>query len=422
MNARKPRVLFVRRPYDTSYPYAGGLALAGSLPRSAAAGGKQLQANFGQTGNKGNMAISEALIRMFDIDREHSCSLNLPDLLALGWDLERVRATVRQKFDLVVFGMENAIRPRFDLTAFAMLVEALDTPFVVLGIGLQNPLSVTPDAIPAGSWRFLEVVNRKALFFGVRGRETLAWLHANGLAGAQVLGCPSLFLYPANFLGIKPPQLSPAPFAITAGQLQSPQGRAQVLFSLFRDSAGHYVLQSEMPQLVQSLARKEVLLDDATGRVDAAICRRVFTRLHGAEPPFKSYWYFQTMDAWRVFCARADYYLGDRLHGGIVAMQAGVPAIILWQDLRVRELTALCAIPNADVDAIGAEQAGDLVKRLLTPANLDCFRTTYQLRLAHFDDTLAHCGLQRDKAAPQKKPLRDQTRTFLSKLKRRLRP
>jgi len=397
---KKPRVLFAGLSYGTCYPFAGMLPLTESMPRSVATGISNFEDNFALTGNKGNMAIAEAVGRIFDVDRGLSCYLDLPRLRALGWDVERVCAAIHQQFDMVVLVMTNALRPEFDLADWADIVAVLDTDLVVLGLGMQRPLPPRLDALPAGSQRFLETIKQKALLFGVRGHETANWLHSVGIDNAQVLGCPSLYLYPDNFLAIKPPTLSAAPRAITAGYLHSRAPRSRILCSLFRDQHSHYVMQGELLMLAQNYDGGEQLYDDATGKVNAVGCRKFFHGFLGVSPPFAGYWYFQDMGAWRVFCAQGDYYLGDRLHGGIVAMQAGIPAIILWDDLRVREIAELCAIPNRQITSITTERADDLIASLLTAAAAERFRETYRLRLAHFDEATKQCGLRRDHGAP----------------------
>lgn len=401
---RKPRVLIVR-PYDTRYPYAGELPFAEGIPRSSNTAAENLLANLAVTGNKGNMAIGEALGRIFAVDRQHSTYLDLSGLLAAGWDAGRIGDAIQRNFDLVILGMTNNLRLNFDFAPLAEIVAHLNTPLVVLGLGLQSELPAQKSAFPAATWRFLDIANRSAAIFGVRGRETREWLHALGYTNAQVLGCPSFYLYPENFLAVKPPMPSPFTTPITAGHLNLAQSRSRVLCALFQDTPSHYVVQSEIKYLVKYTDTKTWLIDDATGRLNSTLCRRAFADRIGMVPPFARYWMFQNMDAWRVFCAQGAYFLGDRLHGGIVALQAGVPAIILWNDLRVRELTEFCGLPNLEITKIGAGRPGDLVDSLLNATKLAEFKDIYRLRLAQFDAALSQCGLDRDVERPLKKGL-----------------
>ena len=393
----KPRVLIVR-PYDTHYPYAGELPLTDSVPRSVNTGPEALRSNLDLTGNKGNMAIGEALGRIFAIDRQHSAYLNLPDLLAAGWDVDRICTSIQRHFDLVVLGMANALRPSYDFTPLADIVAQMDTPYLVLGLGMQRPLPARKDALPPATWRFLDTINSKAVLFGVRGEETQKWLQALGYANTRLLGCPSLFLYPDNFLAIEPPRLAASTQVITAGHLDLPRPRSRILCDLFRETPGWYVMQGEIDFLLKASRNGRSFMNDATGRADTKLCQRTFAARIGTVPPFTGYWMFHNMDAWRVFCTQGAYYLGDRLHGGIVALQAGVPAIVLWDDLRVREMTAFCALPNVDITKVGAARPADLVAELLSISRLRAFTDTFRERLVQFDAALSQCGLARDTA------------------------
>ncbi|UQN13618.1 polysaccharide pyruvyl transferase family protein [Methylococcus capsulatus] len=393
---RLPRVLFTRLPTDTRYPFEGQLPLSDSIPRPARASLRNIETNVSLTENTGNMLIGESLSRILELNRPRSCHLNLTRLLALGWSAERIRDEIHKHFDLVVFLMANAIRKDFDLGNLADAVSALETDFMVFGIGMQDSLPPTLSTLPEGSQRLLRMFDQKALIFGVRGKETENWLHQVGLNHAKALGCPSLYVYPQNLLAVSPPSGGSNAMAIASGHLTNPSIRSQKLISLFRDADSHYIMQDEFLTIARTCKDDERLYNDATGRVRTELCRPIFERILGSRIPFKNFWYFQNLDAWRVFCAQADFYLGDRFHGGIVAMQAGIPSIFIWNDQRARELTDFFALPNISVADIGDAKAHDLVDSLLTKQAFTEFRDTYRQRLDVFVRTLGEHRIRLD--------------------------
>lgn len=168
---RLPRVLFTRLPTNTRYPFEGQLPLSDSMPRPARASLRNIETNVSLTENTGNMLIGESLSRILELNRPRSCHLNLTRLLALGWSAERIRDEIHKHFDLVVFLMANAIRKDFDLGNLADAVSALETDFMVFGIGMQDSLPPTLSTLPEGSQRLLRMFDQKALIFGVRGKE-----------------------------------------------------------------------------------------------------------------------------------------------------------------------------------------------------------------------------------------------------------
>lgn len=412
---RLPRVLFTRLPTDTRYPCEAQLPFSDSMPRPARTSLRNLETNVSLTENTGNMLIGESLGRILEIDRSQSCHLNLTRLLALGWNAERIRAEIRKHFDLVVFLMANAIRKDFDLGNLAEAVGAIDTDFMVFGIGMQDSLPPTLSTLPEGSQRLLRLFDQKAVIFGVRGRETENWLHSVGFSRAKALGCPSLYVYPQNMLTVAPPSGGNTAPVITSGHLTNPSPRSQTLISLFRDTKSHYIMQDELLTIARACKGDESLYNDATGRVRTELCKPVLERILGSKIPFDNFWYFQNLDAWRVFCAQADFYLGDRFHGGIVAMQAGIPAIFIWNDQRARELTDFFALPNISVADIGDAKAHDLVDHLLTQQAFMEFRDTYKQRLDLFARTLGEHGLRLDISAQYSTPKIDNARQIVHK-------
>lgn len=393
---RLPRVLFTRLPTDTRYPFEGQLPFSDSMPRPARASLRNIETNVSLTENTGNMLIGESLSRVLEIDRSQSCHLNLTRLLALGWNAERIRDEIRKHFDLVVFLMANAIRKDFDLGNLAETVSAIDTDFMVFGIGMQDSLPPTLSTLPEGSQRLLYLFDQKALIFGVRGRETESWLHSVGFSRAKALGCPSLYVYPQNMLAVAPPSGGNTATAIASGHLTNPSPRSQKLISLFRDTKSHYIMQDELLTIARACKGDESLYNDATGRVRTELCKPVLERILGSKIPFDNFWYFQNLDAWRVFCTQADFYLGDRFHGGIVAMQAGIPGIFIWNDQRARELTDFFALPNISVADIGDAKAGELADNLLTNQSLTEFQVTYRQKLDIFVRAFGEHGISVD--------------------------
>ena len=61
---------------------------------------------------------------------------------------------------------------------------------------------------------------------------------------------------------------------------------------------------------------------------------------------YMSFYYFDTVSAWRQHCSTHDFYLGDRIHGGVITLQAGKPAVFVHNDARVKELAGKLGAPT----------------------------------------------------------------------------
>lgn len=377
------------------YTYSGAMNHCDAMPRSAGTGLENLLELYEVTDNKGNMIHGEAPARMFKLDREGSCYVSVQALEKSGWSPERISEELSTRFDLVVFSTANAIRPNLNPGCTAQVLDALRTDFIVLGMGMQNPLPQTTDPLHPNLIQLLEVCNRKAKVFGVRGRETENWLKSVGFNRAKALGCPSMYVYPENILGIAAPDPARVASAITGGYINGRVPRSSAIIGLFKGFDAHYVMQEEMAiwKMQGLLGADQDIYNDATGEVRRDVLNSVLKDIHDEAMPFSSYRWFQDPNAWRIFASRFDFYLGDRLHGGIVALQAGVPAIMMAEDRRVIEIADFFRIPRISLREAESMPLREIVAERLSPASIDAFKETYLERFREFETTCKEASI-----------------------------
>jgi hypothetical protein len=109
--------------------------------------------------------------------------------------------------------------------------------------------------------------------------------------------------------------------------------------------------------------------------------------------PFASYRWFQEPSAWRSFASRFDFYLGDRLHGGIVALQTGVPALLIAEDQRVNEIADFFAIPKISVRELRENDLLDILREALDSRSVARMKEVYVERFAEFRRSFATVGI-----------------------------
>jgi hypothetical protein len=101
----------------------------------------------------------------------------------------------RQNIDILCIPAANQINPMWDLEAWADLVEFLDKPVIVAGLGAQAKIGEVKDIrLSSGTRRFIQAVYRRSSFIGVRGEETKSFLESIGVDNAVITGCPSNFI------------------------------------------------------------------------------------------------------------------------------------------------------------------------------------------------------------------------------------
>ncbi len=341
------------------------------------------------------MIHGEAPSRLLKCNRKESCFLKLGELYNAGWSSSQIANELNSRFDLVVFSMANAIRPGFDIGSLLPdVLDQLEIDFIVLGLGMQEPIRKSTEDLHPNLLRFLGLSNRKAKIFAVRGMETENWLKTVGFDNALALGCPSLFVYPQNIMKLAAPDPRKVKTAVTAGYISAKIPRSSALISLFNNFKAHYVMQQEMFFLKSYFTDCKLLYNDATGEVDKELLNIVFERIHNRKMPFVSYRWFQDPHAWRVFVSHADVYIGDRFHCGVASLQAGTPAVIIADDLRVRDMTDFFKIPNISVKEAKHSNVKKLVTKYLSEENIEQLKEVYSERFDNFKQIMNQQNIQ----------------------------
>lgn len=318
---------------------------------------------------------------------------------------EALKAIDRQ-YDGIVLGYANMIRSYDHLDeaardeTLAPLVresewlEQTGCKIYAMGIGIQDQLEPRADAVDPRLFKLLKVLNDRAEIFAVRGETTKAWLHAVGLTNAVALGCPSLFVYPRNVMSIRPPSREGALRIATAGRLQRNR-EADRLNAINRIGAAFdtsYVYQTDFYAMFRGETDAAVY-NDATGEVDAEAVRARGRSGLGVDLSFSDYFMFRSTEKWRGFAIGKHAYFGDRFHGGVVFLQCGKPTIIVQNDARVQELTALYGIPTATSAEVMENDPVELLHERLGDAALRDFRSTYLERYRAFRSAIHAVGL-----------------------------
>ena len=377
------------------YPYYGDLPFSDGITTTSGMGIDNILERYDYTGNKGNMIHGESLSRILRFNRDESCFIKLGQLQKYGWSPSKIADVMNSKFDLVIFPMANALRPGFDIGKLLPdILEKLEIDFFVFGLGMQEPMKNSLEELHPNLLKFVKLSNEKAKIFAVRGMASERWLKNMGFENVMALGCPSLFVYPQNIMKIRTPAPDKIQSIVTAGYISANIPRSKALISIFNGINVHYIMQQEMFFIKSFFKECEFLYNDATGEVDKELLDLVFERIHNRKMPFASYRWFQSPEAWRVFVSLADVYIGDRFHCGAASLQAGIPALILANDLRVRDMTDFFKIPSVSIEEAKKLNADKLIKRYLCDKKIDELKNVYRKRFFEFKRILNRQGIQ----------------------------
>lgn len=240
---------------------------------------------------------------------------------------------------------------------------------VAIGLGAQADLGEGQVDLGAGTETFLKELTSKAHDgpnITVRGHHTKKILDELGYGNfAEVLGCPSLFLNPDRNLGKQLAKNSKGSFTKFAASAGSPLNESKYqsleikLAQMVSQKKGAYVVQHPLHfvQLARgdlesnrlSLFKKynQVLCPDLNAAQFRKWCKRNLQC-------------FFNLDAWINFLQSYDVMVGTRIHGTMLALQAGTPAVCIVHDSRTEELCQIMHIPYiylADLDFNSIEEA-----------------------------------------------------------------
>jgi hypothetical protein len=314
-----------------------------------------------------NISIEDsAFLRTEDVYEQVGLNTgNLAFHYAIDWQLgSRLRTLPWQTAPEVLNALQatgilplaNQLGDHCDLSDLVNDFGRIACPLVAIGLGAQaGPTqSASEVTVPPGTLDWLRIILTRAPAdapnVALRGEFTRQVLEHYGLAdGTIVIGCPTLFISAEPRLGksiAERFQNGVDLIAVAAGLPYWPHlGRLEAsLVHLARATGGAYICQSER-EMVQ-IGRGEAHLLDPDVR---DLCRRYiapdmsdrefinWTRRYALS--------FFSVAAWIEHIRRYDFVIGARIHGVVLALQAGVPALCIAHDSRTAELCEIMRVP-----------------------------------------------------------------------------
>jgi hypothetical protein len=312
---------------------------------------------------------------------------------------------------MLVFPAAIHLRSGADWTGLCNYLGNLWLPLVVLGLGVQPPGpggerdTIAALRADAQVMRLVAVLREKAVFVSVRGAYSQMICEELGLAGTEILGCPSALLNPDPAAGqamaarlaalrgrlaanpVAPLRLAvtaAAPFEIQADPPKRDLERRLVAWAMA--ARGLYVQQSGGVAAMQAANGQWHALPRETRRAITTVLAP------GSDSDGGGFWAFMVgsgrfyLDAaaWREAMRGMDVVLGTRLHGNMAAIAAGTPGVLIAQDDGTGELCQTMHLPHLPPEAAMAAPslAAALEEVLFDAAAFDAWRTATARRMA----------------------------------------
>ena len=288
----------------------------------------------------------------------------------IGWGA--APAEIDKRGDIGVLPAANQFGAHVDYTRLGERFSELKCKIVMIGLGAQSNVEGKIPEIIDGTVRWVrEIANRSPKGvpnISVRGAFSKSIVDHYGFnENAIVLGCPSLFINPDPELGKKiEANVKPIKsFALPAGH-QSWKHLRHIEASLAKivtATGGSYVGQHALP--IMQLTRGEARL---MNEADLLACRDYTCPEMDIEE--FSLWserhcnLFFAIQSWMDHYRHFDFVMGARIHGVMLALQAGIPGVVVAHDSRTLELCQTMMVPYVLAKDIATGVTRDQVQAL----------------------------------------------------------
>ena len=267
----------------------------------------------------------------------------------LPWDFNPYE--VKEVYDALVFPAANQLSSTVDLGFMADRFELADLPVVVVGLGSQSHETHAAIELTAGTQRWLSVMAERTSSIGVRGERSEDILRRYGIHNVEVVGCPSLFINESSSLGREIEQR----FNSGVDNLVICQGEMSHHAEEIEKNAFNFALKNDFPYICQA---PDIVLSLATGKDSHLTLEDLRNIINFYCPSLslqdllsfakKNMKAFFDYEDWMNFLKNYDFSIGSRLHGNFLALQAGIPAMVICQDGRMSELANTIKCPMAN--------------------------------------------------------------------------
>lgn len=330
---------------DSKRPVVGIFGTNGTLSQTLSAG-RALELAGSNTGNLIYQYAAERNVanpKLYFSQIEHN-------------DVEMIKSSV----DVIHIPAANQLNPNFDLGGWADLMDHLDKPIFIAGLGLQCELSEDEVQLTPGTVRFIETLKRLAPQIGVRGEATKKLLEKFGATNVVVIGCPSNFInrkltgdsIRATFTrlkGVTNPKVDFFPSTMSNHRDFEAKLRRMIYEFDYR-----FVLQTN-PILFQYVETNGIS-SEAISYLEwerEVIAPSMTQDEYNSIYKDRSTYYFSAA-AWIDSLSSRDLGIGMRMHGVVATIQGGRAGVCVVSDGRIQELVDAMAYPHVDLDAVSS--------------------------------------------------------------------
>ncbi|MBN9672252.1 polysaccharide pyruvyl transferase family protein [Roseibium aggregatum] len=303
---------------------------------------------------------------------------------------------LREEFDYVVLRGSNYINSEMDWRQSEQVLKRLGLPVLAFGIGAQAPTDGKIE-LSESTRNVLRLMADSTQSIGVRGAYTAEVLHDIGIDNTRIIGCPTAFRKNDPDLKIVLPALETVKkVGITIRREVSPAYAKDIrqYLTLHRELIKSFASRFDTVLMAQGeREEKKIVLgtpeqkEEAIATLKANAWASEWYFDEQVEELYRSRLFYSDVVADYDDCVRGcDLVLGYRLHGNLMALANGVPAIYFTYDSRTREFADTFKIPSFDVFAEKVFRLGDLWDQSAFDAFNHAYAQTYAAMREFLDE------------------------------------
>ena len=304
---------------------------------------------------------------------------------------ERDAEEINEKYDAFLLPMADAFREDYipSLDSYTNLFKHLKIPVIVIGIGLRARIGQDPtEKYPFDNsvYNFIKEVLEHSALVGLRGRNTGKYLEKLGFKEGRdftPIGCPSLYTYGTNVKTRIPQDFNN--LVINAStNTKIPRHVSDFILNSAEKTKNFWLVQQGFYEMRDIYVGKHTFIGRKT--VENIFDEETFRRLNKEDRVR----YFFNVPEWIEFMEDKDLFLGNRFHGSVAAILAGIPHVFIPFDARTKELIDFHHITSLSQEMIdGKKTIFDYMDQL----DFKSFERHHPNNFLHYLDFLNKNGL-----------------------------
>jgi polysaccharide pyruvyl transferase WcaK-like protein len=338
----------------------GFFGTRGNITNSALFSNARLLSEIGQ--NSGNLLFQYSLFNLIKNDK-----------LIVGKDVSWDPSSVASSCEILVVPSANFIRENFDFTEMISYIKKTKLPVLFVGLGVQaENYEDRKFNFHSSIVEMIALIKDQSTGVSVRGNFTAKILSDLGVDKIKITGCPSNFINSdprmREFLEKKWDEKKirlvanadePWPKSLVKKNAE------RKLFNYCYNHAGIYVQQSVEPFIRAVRAGNFYSEGDVSPELMVSLKNALAPDVELDK--FTDFFYhtvrfYISIDQWMEDIGRFNLSVGLRLHGNMVSLQSGCPAIWIRHDSRTSELVETMGLPSLSLDQFNDSSSLDECK------------------------------------------------------------